>query len=177
MRRTRNLRIGAASIISALAVALMLAPAAPASAAPSTSADQYRFEVTVVNKSVTRGVVQYGERLATCGSPSSTVECGISVTRSATRKIGVSAGVGVAFVAGQLGISSAKTESISVRCTGKPTRTHRYVVAYAVSDVWSYTVRTKKYDYYSGKLVSTTNSKQWAYDPKGFHCGLSSSGA
>ena len=177
MRRIRNLRIGVAGAISALAVALMLAPAAPASAAPAASADQYRFVVTVVDKSVTRGVTQYDQRLASCGSPSSTVTCTISVTRSATRKIGVSAGVGVAFVAGQLGISSSKTESISVRCSGKPTTTHRYVVAYTASDVWSYTVRTKKYDYYTGKLVSTTNSKQWAYDPKGFRCALSSSGA
>lgn len=177
MRRTRNLRIGAAGIISALAGALMLAPAAPASATPSASADQYRFEVTVVGKSVIRGVTQYDQRLGTCGSPSRTVKCTISVTRSATRKIGVSAGVGVAFVAGQLGISSAKTESISVRCTGKPTTTHPYVAAYTTSDVWSYTVRTKKYDYYTGELVSTTNSKQRAYDPKGFRCSLSSLGA
>lgn len=170
MQHLRAWRRIAAGALGLLLVSVTLAPTAAA-------ADQYRFEVSVVDKSVTRGVTDYGQALASCGTPSRTVTCGISETKSATRTIGVSAGVSRGFVAGKLGISSSTTVSMRISCEGKPTSTHPYIKAYVVNDVWSYTVRTKKYDYFSGELVSTTNSKQWAYDPKGIYCGRSSTAA
>ncbi|MFD6179550.1 MULTISPECIES: hypothetical protein [unclassified Isoptericola] len=141
----------------------------------AASAQDYRFVVSVVNKSVTREVTSYGQVLATCGTPSRAVTCKINKTRSATRTIGVSSGVSTTFVAGKLGISSSKTVSIAISCSRKTTAKYPYLKAYVVNDVWSYTVRTKKYDAV-GRLVKTENSKQRAYNPVGVHCGLSTLG-
>lgn len=172
MQRLQASRRIAAGVLGLLMVSFTLAP--PAGAAESGPSDVYRYEVSVVNKSVTRGVTNYGKVLATCGTPSRTVACEISETRSTTRSIGVSAGVSRGFVAGKLGISSARTVSLRISCERRTTNAHPYLNAYVVNDVWSYTVRTKKYDYYTGELVQTINSKQRAYDPKGVRCALSS---
>jgi hypothetical protein len=172
MQRLHGARRIAAGMLGLLLASSAFAPSA--AAAQNTSSDVYRYEVSVVNKSVTRGVTNYGKVLATCGTPSRTVACEISETRSTTRSIGVSAGVSRGFVAGKLGISSARTVSMSISCERRTTNAHPYLKAYVVNDVWSYTVRTKKYDYYTGELVQTINSKQWAYDPKGVRCALSS---
>ncbi|MFI6425455.1 hypothetical protein [Promicromonospora sp. NPDC050880] len=158
-----------------LLASVALAPVATAAPAGENAPQAvYRYEVSVVDKSVSRGVTNYGKVLATCGTPSRTVACEISETRSTTRSIGVSAGTSRAFVAGKLGISSARTVSLRISCERKTTTTYPYLNAYVVNDVWSYTVRTKKYDYNTGKLVQTINSKQRAYDPKGVRCALSS---
>lgn len=156
----------AAGTLSLLLLSIVVSPA-------TASAEDYRFEVTVVDKSVTRGVVNYGNVLATCGTASRTVTCEINKTRSATRTIGVSAGVGTSFVAGKLGISSSKTVSVAINCSRKTTAKYPYLNAYVVNDVWSYTVRTKKYDSV-GRLKQTINSRQRAYNPVGIHCALSS---
>lgn len=172
MQRLRGSSWIAAGALGLLVAASAFAPTA--AAAENAPSDVYRFEVSVVNKSVNRGVTNYGQVLATCATPSRTVACEISETKSATRTIGVSAGISRAFVAGKLGISSSRTVSLRISCERKTTNAYPYLKAYVVNDIWSYTVRTKKYDYYTGKLVQTINSKQLAYDPKGVRCSLSS---
>jgi hypothetical protein len=139
-------------------------------------ASQYRYEVSVINKSLTRGVVDYGQTLAVCGTPNRSVTCTIAETKSATRTIGVSVGASRGFVAGKLGVSNSTTKSMYISCSRTTTSNYPYLKAYVVNDVWSYTVRTEKYDFYTGKLVQTINSRQHAYDPKGVHCALSSFG-
>lgn len=175
LREWRRIAAGALGLLLVSSALAPIAAAAPVTEGNAPNAD-YRYVVSVVDKSVTRGVTDYGQVLATCGTPSRTVTCGINRTESATRTIGVSAGVSRGFVAGKLGISSSRTVSLAISCERKTTSTYPYLAAYVVNDVWSYTVRTKKYDYHTGKLVSTINSKQWAYNPKGIHCALSSKG-
>lgn len=172
MQQLHGSRGIAAGMLGLLMAASAFVPTA--AAAQNTPSDVYRFEVSVVDKSVNRGVTSFGQVLATCGTPSRTVACEISETRSATRTIGVSVGTSRTFVAGKLGISSSRTVSLRISCERRTTDAHPYLKAYVVNDIWSYTVRTKKYDYYTGKLVQTINSKQRAYDPKGVHCSLSS---
>lgn len=155
-----------------MAFLLPLLAAVPANAAVDPSAPVW-YEVDVIGVSKTTNVTRYDMSLARCGGSPSPISCTISSGKTATRTIGVSFGISAAGVAGTLGISSAKSVTITSSCSGT-TRppTYSWITGYAFGDTFTYTVRQRTYQY--GRLTQTVNSVQHAFNPTGIRCGLSS---
>jgi hypothetical protein len=155
-----------------MGVVLPLAAAVPANAVVDPSAPVW-YEVDVTGVTRTSGVVRYDMVLGRCGGNTSPITCTISSGRTATRTIGVSFGISAAGVAATLGISSARSVTITSSCSGKTQPpTYSWVNGYAYGDTYRYTVRQRTYQY--GRLTQTLTSVQYAFNPTGIRCALAS---
>ncbi|TFV86151.1 hypothetical protein [Blastococcus sp. CT_GayMR16] len=161
------------AVAVAMGVVLPLVAAAPANAVVDPSAPVW-YETSVTGVTRTSNVIRYDMRLGRCGGSPSPTSCTITSGKIATRTIGVTFGISVGAVAATLGISSARSVTITAGCTGS-TRppTYPWVSGYAFGDTYRYTIQQRTYQY--GRLTQTANSVQYAFNPTGIRCAYSSS--
>jgi hypothetical protein len=153
-------------------VVLPLLAVTPANAAVDASAPVW-YVVDVTGVSKTTDVTRYDMVLGRCGGSTTPITCSISSGRTATRTIGVAFGISAGGVSASLGISSARSVTITSSCSGvtRPP-TYSYINGYAYGDTYRYTVRQRKYEY--GRLTQTQTSVQYAFNPTGIRCALAS---
>jgi len=109
-----------------------------------------------------------GPKLGSCIVSSAGGGCTVTSGKTATRTISVELGYTRAGVAGKLGISSAKSTTITVGCSWSTKGTH---YAYAYGRQYSYRIQ-EWYDGPTPKLIETSDVVH-AFDPfsNSIYCG------
>jgi hypothetical protein len=94
----------------------------------------------VISKTSTGSYVG-SQKLASCGSRTSAMSCSLNKGSSATRTIGLSFGATRSWAAGQLNISSASTQNVSVTCSKRSVPKGKQLVAFPVGVRYKYKIQ------------------------------------
>ncbi|NLU65774.1 hypothetical protein [Streptomyces sp. HNM0574] len=109
---------------------------APEEIAPRGAVGYYS---KVVKKTKKTKQTNTKNEIARCTAQSKGMTCTINKTASATRTIDAGFGLSRGAVAGNLGISKAKTQSVAVSCTSKVKKGHS-LVAYPIGTKYRYKI-------------------------------------
>jgi hypothetical protein len=167
-------RVLAGAVLScALVGSVVVGGAAARATEPSTdSATQpggkdgraaWAYYNKVISKSSTGSYVG-SQKLASCGSRTSAMSCSLNKGSSATRTIGLSFGATRSWAAGQLNISSASTQNVSVTCSKRSVPKGKQLVAYPVGVRYKYKIQRHMTG--GGKdYVTGTSGWLYAFNP------------
>jgi hypothetical protein len=154
-------RPGAIAVAFATASQLVLGLGLPSLPLAPTAWGYYS---TVIQKKTYRNFTFTSREIARCVAVTPGLKCEIHKLASATRTIQLDLGLSRAAVAARLQISSAATQSVSVKCTSGNLRAGEALVAYSVGTRYTYKIErhmtSPPYDY-----VIATSRLLSAFDP------------
>lgn len=119
---------------------------------------------SVTDKKTTSGYTDYSQRLGNCKAIRSGTTCTISVSKAATRTVGLALGASRSTITAGLNISSASTVSMSVPCSSPRLRAGQTYRAWPMGNRYSYRV-WKTYSNTAGVVTVTKSTTQYAFSP------------
>ncbi|WP_284754341.1 hypothetical protein [Curtobacterium sp. ME-Dv--P-122a] len=148
------------ALVAAATISLLLASGTAAEATqPREPRAAWGYYNKVVNKSK-KSHHTGSQILASCGSRTSSMNCGLTKGRAATRTIGLEFGATRKWAAGKLNFSASRTQSVSVTCSRQRVPKGRMLVAYPVGNRYKYKI--EKHMTGAGKDYVTGRSG-WLY--------------
>lgn len=158
---------GGIAVIAAAVAGVTPAHAVEEPAGASAGAAQGRATWAYYNKIISKSSVgsHVGtQKLASCGSRNTAMDCSLNQGSTATRSIGLGFGATRGWAAGQLNISSSSTQNVSVTCSKRKVPKGKQLVAYPVGVRYKYKIQ--KHMTGGGKdYVTGTTGWLYAFNP------------
>jgi hypothetical protein len=156
--------VGAVAVGGASADASTIEPSTDSATQPGKDGRAaWAYYNKVISRSSTGSYVG-SQKLASCGSRTSAMSCSLNKGSSATRTIGLSFGATRSWAAGQLNISSASTQNVSVTCSKRNVPKGKQLVAFPVGVRYKYKIQRHMTG--GGKdYVSGTSGWLYAFNP------------
>lgn len=136
---------------------------AESQAAGPQSRAAWAYYHKVISRSSTGSYVG-SQKLASCGSRNTAMNCSLNQGSTATRSIGLDLGATRGWAAGQLKISSSSSQNVSVTCSRRNVPKGKQLVAYPVGVRYKYKIQ--KHMTGGGKdYVTGTSGWLYAFNP------------